>query len=313
LNAATWIQAVVLGIVQGLTEFIPVSSSGHLVLAPHLLGWDKPSLAFDVALHMGTVGAILVYFRGELWGMARSVVQGSRAPDGALYRRLILLLALASVPVALAGLLVADVVEDAFGSPLVTSILLFGTAALLVGGERWRDRRVARAREAATVPPGREHPADVAPAGQPAPDDRTLATGRDASDPTAVSLDRMGPKEALVMGCAQMLALFPGISRSGATIMLGVVGGMSREAATRFSFLMALPALLGAMLLSIGDLSEVGRFSATDIALGVLASFVSGYLAIRFLVALVSRERLTGFAIYVCVLGAIGVATSLLG
>jgi undecaprenyl-diphosphatase len=310
----TWIQAIVLGVVQGLTEFIPVSSSGHLVLVPYLLSWERPGLAFDVALHLGTAAAIIVFFRRELWAMTRGLLQGRRAPDGELYRKLALLLVLGSVPVAIVGLLFHDLFEEAFASPVAASCFLFATALILVGGERLRDRRVARAEAAAPAlqesTPTRVWTGDwVGGTPQDSPPQElqtTIPTGEDDADPTGKPLQRIGVREALLIGAAQMLALFPGISRSGTTIMAGVAAGLTREAATRFSFLLALPALLGAGILSIGDLTETDVYAAPDIALGVLAAFVSGYLAIKFLVALVSSERLTGFAKYVVVVGIIG-------
>jgi undecaprenyl-diphosphatase len=312
----TWIQAIVLGIVQGLTEFIPVSSSGHLVLVPYLLSWERPGLAFDVALHIGTAAAIIVYFRRELFAMVRGLLQGKRAPDGVLYRKLALLLVLGSVPVAVVGLLFHDLFEQAFASPVAASLFLFATAAILVGGERVRDRRVARAAAAApalqTESPTRVWTGDWV-GGTPRDDGAAelqthLPTGEDDADPTGKPLNGVGVREALLIGAAQMLALFPGISRSGTTIMAGVVAGLTREAATRFSFLLALPALLGAGILSAGDLAEADVYTGPEIAMGVFAAFVSGYLAIRFLVALVSSERLTGFAKYVVVAGIIGLA-----
>jgi undecaprenyl-diphosphatase len=308
----TWLEAIILGVVQGLTEFIPVSSSGHLALVPYLLGWERPGLAFDVALHMGTVGAILVYFRTELTAMVRGLLLGSKTPDGLLYRKLALLLVAASVPVAVAGLLLRDVLEDTFDNPVAVSGFLLFTAVVLVGGERLRDRRVARSASAPSLAGGDlflegdqgigEEGARLAAAGT------AYATpiGIDPQDPEGRTLDRVGLRQALLIGAGQMLALFPGVSRSGATIMAGVAAGLTREAATRFSFLLALPALIGAGMLSLGDLREPGLYSGIDILLGVVASFISGYLAIRFLVALVSRERLTAFAVYVVVLAAIG-------
>jgi undecaprenyl-diphosphatase len=311
---ATWLQGVALGIVQGLTEFIPISSSAHLVLVPYLLGWERPGLAFDVALHMGTVGAILVFFRAELIAMARGLLTGGRTAEGALYRRLGLLLVAASAPVAIVGLLLKDVFEEAFASPLATSGFLFVTALILVGGERLRDRRVARGGAASSeADDGRPVWTGDWVGGEPGSaaattaDPVTLPVGDDPTDPTGRTLQQVGLRQALIIGAAQMLALFPGISRSGTTIMAGVAAGMTREAATRFSFLLALPALAGAGILSLGDLREPGIYSYPDIAAGVVASFVSGYLAIRFLVALVSRERLTGFAWYVVAVAIIGV------
>lgn len=312
----TWLQALVLGMVQGLTEFIPISSSGHLVLVPYLLGWERPGLAFDVALHMGTAGAIVVYFRRELLGMVRGLLLGSRATDGPLYRRLALLLVAASVPVAVAGLTLEEMVEETFGNPLATSGFLLLTAVLIFGGERFRDRRAARtlASEPALADdrpvwtgdwiggtPGAAIPDADPPVGP------SLPVGEDLEDPAGKTLEGMGLRQAAVIGMGQMLALFPGVSRSGATIIAGVAAGLTREAATRFSFLLALPALLGAGVLKLGDLREPALLSGSDIALGVAASFVSGYLAIRFLVALVSRERLTGFARYLIVVAGIGV------
>ena len=279
-----WLQAMLLGLIQGLTEFIPVSSSGHLVLVPHLLGWERPGLAFDIALHLGTAAAIVVYFRTELLGMIRGVVLGSRTPDGPLYRRLALLLVLASIPIAVVGLAFEDAVAEVFSQPLAACGFLLVTAAILVGGERFRSRRAVGA--------------SIRPVEVDDPGTR-LQRGADPADPQGLALDRIRPRHALVVGAAQMLALFPGVSRSGSSIMAGVFAGLTREAATRFSFLLALPAMVGAGILGLGDLGDTGIYSGPDIVLGVATAGVSGYLAIRFLVALVSRARLTAFAVYV--------------
>jgi undecaprenyl-diphosphatase len=144
-----WLQAVVLGVLQGATEFIPVSSSGHLVLVPYLLGWERPGLAFDVALHAGTALAIFLYFRRELGGMVWAVFRGGGTREGRLYRRLAVLLVAASVPVAVVGLLFKDTFEQLFETPPVAASFLLVTAVVLVAGEKVRDRRVRRARERA--------------------------------------------------------------------------------------------------------------------------------------------------------------------
>jgi undecaprenyl-diphosphatase len=314
----TWIQAVVLGIVQGLTEFVPVSSSGHLVLAPYLLGWERPGLAFDVALHVGTLGAILAYFRRELWAMARGLVgallRRAVSAEDALYRRLALLLAVGTIPVAIAGYAAKPLFEDVFENPLAASAFLLVTAALLVTGERVRDRRVRAAEQVRVAE--RQHPSRTGdwrsdrPPPEPGSDARAvrLPTGDDPADRTGQTLQGIGLRHAVAVGLFQVLALFPGVSRSGATITGGVVSGLTRESATRFSFLLALPALVGAAALSLGDLAEPLVYSWLEILGGVVAAFVSGYLAIRYLVALVSRDRLTGFAKYVVVAAAIGFA-----
>lgn len=310
------VRAIVLGLVQGLTEFIPVSSSGHLVLVPFLLQWPEPSLAFNVAMHIGTFGAVVLYFRAELFATARGLLGLDRSPDGLLYRRLGLYLVLGSIPVAIVGLALEDSIERVFGSPLTASLLLLGTATLLVVGERIRDQRVAEgerieaggSRPAGHDESGAERPSAAAPSAARGTGDRPrLPSGADPSDPTGSTLQGLTWKQALQIGTFQCLALLPGISRSGATITAGVLTGMTREAATRFSFLLALPALIGAGILSAGDLAEPGAYSGTAIAAGVVASFISGYLAIRFLIALVAHDRLTVFARYCVVAAAIGV------
>ncbi|MEX0658157.1 MAG: undecaprenyl-diphosphate phosphatase [Egibacteraceae bacterium] len=312
-----WLQAIALGVVQGLTEFIPVSSSGHLVLIPYVLGWQRPGLAFDVALHAGTAGAIVVYFRTELGGMATAVLRRGSDRESRLYRKLVVLLAVASLPVAVVGLTLKSTVEELFDTPLVAAVMLFVTAAVLIGGEKLRSRRVS-----AATPP--RAPADddaELPAATVVTPERAapivthdLAVGADAADPDGKDLEAMSVREAVTVGLAQTLALLPGMSRSGATIMAGVASGMTREAATRFSFLMALPAMVGASIVSLPDLGEPGPVPGGAIAAGVLAAFVSGYLAIAFLVRLVARTSLVVFARYLVVAGVLGlVAYAALG
>lgn len=308
---ADWLQAIALGVLQGLTEFIPVSSSGHLVLVPYVLGWPRPGLAFDVALHTGTAGAIVLYFRTELAGMARAVLRGGRTQEGRLYRRLLVLLAVASVPVAVVGLALKDLFERIFATPPVAAFMLFVTAAVLIGGEKLRDRRIAATRapapaagDAEGAPTG-DWAADSTadPSSQDLPD---VDAGADPADPTGKDLEAVGIREALLIGGAQVFALLPGMSRAGTTIMAGVAAGLTREAATRFSFLMALPALVGAALLSLPDLAEPGPYSGGAIAAGVVAAFTAGYAAIAFLVRLVAHTSLTVFARYLVIAGALG-------
>jgi undecaprenyl-diphosphatase len=300
-----WLQAVVLGVLQGATEFIPVSSSGHLVLVPYLLGWERPGLAFDVALHAGTALAIFIYFRRELLGMAWAVFRGGGTREGRLYRRLALLLAAGSVPVAVAGLLLKDLFEEMFQTPPVAASFLLVTAAVLISGEKVRDRRVRRARErAAAAASSVVWTGDwVGEGGAPPPE---VETGHDATDPAGVDLEHVRLRHALLIGTAQILALFPGMSRSGTTITAAVMTGLTREAATRFSFLLALPALVGAGIVSLPDLAEPGLYSYGEIAAGVAAAFVAGYLAIAYLVRLVSRVGLDIFARYLVAASVIG-------
>ncbi|MGI9016570.1 MAG: undecaprenyl-diphosphate phosphatase [Euzebya sp.] len=319
---AAWIQALILGVVQGLTEFIPVSSSGHLVLVPYLLGWERHSLAFDVMLHVGTMFAVLLYFRAELLAIVRGIMRLDTSPQGQIYRRVGLFILPASVPIGLVGILFADQVESVFESPVAASVLLLVTAGLLLSLEAVRARRVATATAVAVTAVEPSSSAQVGPwsgdwratdgAAATVADgpDVTLPLGVDAEDPTGTSLAGLTLRQAMTAGLLQCVAVLPGISRSGSTIAGGVFSGLTREAATRFSFLLVIPALLGATVLSLPDLADGGE-SAAELAVGVVAAFVSGYLAIRYLVALVSRARLTGFAYYcvaASVIGLIGYA-----
>ncbi|MGH8896395.1 MAG: undecaprenyl-diphosphate phosphatase [Egibacteraceae bacterium] len=306
-----WLQALVLGVVQGLTEFVPVSSSAHLVLVPYLLGWQQPALAFDVALHMGTLAAVLCYFRRELWAMAVAVTRGAQEAEGRLYRQLALLLVLASVPVAIVGALLERRIAAVFQAPGVTAALLFVTAAILAIGEKIRDRRVGRTLVTVNADGDGTLVGGAAKSGAAkaitATRLRRLPVGWDDHDPAGATLAELGVRQAVTVGLMQVVALLPGVSRSGSTITGGIASGLTREAATRFSFLLSIPALIGAGMLSLADLTQPGPFGATDLAIGVLAAFVAGYLAIRWLVALVAHARLTGFAWYCAAAGAIGV------
>jgi len=274
------LQAFVLGLVQGVTEFIPVSSSGHLQAIPFLVGWDPGSLAFDVALHLGTLVAVVAYFRADLWGMLRAMLRpGAHDADADGHRRLVGVLAVASVPAAAVGLLARDLVTAAFEEPLAVAGFLVLTAVLLWSSERRRTTL-------GTV--------------EPTPDD-TAAVTRE--------LNALPWSRTVGVGAAQALAILPGISRSGATIAAGMALGLSRGAAARLSFLMLLPITVGAALVTLPDLGTVAPgtlpFGPVEIVLGVTVSAVSGYLAIRFLIALVARRSLLMFARYVVVLAAV--------
>jgi undecaprenyl-diphosphatase len=297
-----WLQAVILGVVQGLTEFIPVSSSGHLVIVPYLAGWPDPGLAFDVALHVGTFFAVLAYFRRELVAMARGLLFGGRDPDGRLYRKLGLFVIAASVPVGAAGALLEDLVSEATEEPLVVAGFLVVTAGLLLLGEHARNRRISRQAAAEPVPGDGGRVWTGSWVGDEGEDAESavgvLPVGDDVDDPAGATLDEMTLRQALTVGLLQMAALLPGVSRSGSTISGGMMAGMTREAATRFSFLLSLPALLGAFVLSLPDLTKPGPYSRAAIVAGVVASFVAGYAAVSFLINLVARDRLTGFARY---------------
>lgn len=275
-----------LGLVQGLTEFLPVSSSGHLVVVPYLLSWRQPPLAFDVAMHLGTLVAVIAYFAGDLWYLATRSLGVGTVEDGeaARARRTVLLLALGSVPAAVVGLAVEDSFSRVFdgpNAPRYVAFFLIGTALILYGAEALRRRRAA------------------AVVGDAVEDDPALDVGRDEST--------VGWLDALAIGCAQALAILPGISRSGATMAAGMARGLSRQGAARFSFLLSIPIIAGAGMLQFGEMvssdAAVSGYGPAEILVGAAVAAISGFWAIRYLLRLVATDDLTGFARYVAAFG----------
>jgi len=260
----TYLQGVVLGLVQGLTEFLPVSSSGHLILVPRVFGWPDQGLAVDAALHLGTLAALLAYFRRELRALA----------TGALSRRLALIVVVATVPGGLAGVLFGALIEAHLRSPLLLALSTAAWALVM-----WvADRRAARA-----------------PAGP--------------RDP----LERLTWPQGLAVGCAQALALIPGTSRSGITITTGLFGGLDRATAARFSFLLGIPITAGAGGLEFLRLLRAGLPAGAGgpLAAALLASFLSGWLAVWFLVGYLRTRSLAPFVVYRLLLAAVIVAVAL--
>lgn len=260
-------EAVVLGIVQGMTEFLPISSSAHLTLLPQMLGWTSPllnSLAFDVALHFGTLVAVLGYFRKDILVLAsawaRGLAQGR--PFAETEARLAWFIIAGTVPAVLVALFFEDALETIFRAPAVVAGWLIGAGVLLAAAERF----------SAKLKP----------------------------------MSGMTFLEALVIGTAQALALIPGVSRSGITITAGLAMGFRREDAARFSFLLALPAVAGACVMQFKDLAAVGSLQEMlAMILGVAASAVSGWAVIAGLLAYLRRRTLYVFAWYRLALGAL--------
>ena len=240
---------IVLGIVQGLTEFLPISSSGHLVLVPGMLGWEEPPLGLTVMLHLGTLVALLIYFRNEIIGLILGVL--GRGPDPAASRRIVRFLIVGTIPAVIVGLAFGGFFEDAFRRPYESSIELVFTGLILVATERWGERAARHA---------------------------------------------LDDKRAFGIGGAQALAILPGLSRSGSTIGAGLLAGLSREEATRFSFLLSIPAIAGAGVLDVakGDLVVSGASLA-----GTVASGIVGFLSIHYLLRFVRTHSLTVFCWYI--------------
>jgi undecaprenyl-diphosphatase len=264
----TIFQAIILGIIQGLTEYLPISSSAHLVLAPYLFGWSFPEdqiFVFDVLVQMGTLAAVIIYFWKDLVNIALGFVKGilSRHPFQSQDARMGWFIILATIPAGLAGLLIKPYVEAAFSNPVVVGVLLLGTAILILAGE--------------------------------------LIGKRERNLSSIKWLD------ALLIGIGQAVAIFPGISRSGSTISVGLMRGLNRRDAARFSFLMSIPIMLAAGLLSILDLKDVAGVTGflPVILTGVVVAAIVGYLSIRWLLNFLNSRSLSVFAIYCAALGAL--------
>jgi undecaprenyl-diphosphatase len=267
-------RALVLGVVQGFTEFLPISSSAHLVLVPFVLGWETPGLPFDVAVHIGTGLAVVAYFWRELLGLAAGTVRtaaGRGEERDRANARMTLLLAVGTIPAALAGLFLQGFVEELTDRPEVVAVFLLGTAAILLLGEA-----VYRRREALET--------------------RDMTSVRWA--------------DALLVGVWQAVAILPGISRSGSTITGGLLRGLSRDAAARFSFLLGLPAIVGAAILELPDLTGVDP--ATVIG-ATAVSAATGFVAIAFLLRYLRTRTMRPFAGYCVVASAVSLAVWLGG
>lgn len=251
-------RALILGLVQGATEFIPVSSSGHLVLVPWLVGWTDPGLVFDTVVHWGTLAAVVTYFWRDLLDLAAAWVDSLREwslnPDPR--RRVAWLIIVGTVPAGLAGFFLEDFFGSLFASPPWVAGLLMVTGLLLMAGERWGRYRQA--------------------------------------------VETMSWGQALLVGVAQALAIAPGISRSGATITAGLLVGLDRHSAARYSFLLATPIIAAAGLLQIMRLVSAvpSPGSLVPLVLGFLAAAGSGFICIRFLLGFLQWGSLRPFAVY---------------
>jgi undecaprenyl-diphosphatase len=257
----TILQAIILGVVQGITEFAPVSSSGHLILVPWALGWDivnDPALnkTFDVALHLGTLLGAVLYFRSDLWTYIKAFVASCRARAiRTTDERLAWALIVGTIPGVIAGATLESVIEDKLGQPVLIAVMLAVMGVVLYVVDR-----LARS-------------------------DR--------------GLDSVGPRTGLFLGAAQALALQPGVSRSGVTITAGRLIGLDRPTAARFSFLLALPIIAGAGAYKGLDVMQTGlQGYGTEFLAGFIASAVSGFIVIWFLLRYLRRHDFLVFMIY---------------
>lgn len=263
-------QAIVLAIVQGITEFLPISSSGHLVLTSWIFNWDDQGLVFDAAVHLGTLLAVLIYFRRTWLTLVRGCFNGGAVflmEDGEVNpsipaRRLLVLIVVASIPVAVVGLVLRDALESSLRKPEYVAISLLATAALLALAEivGARSKRLAK----------------------------------------------VSARDTIIVGIFQAAAVLPGISRAGSTMAGGMLGNLTRDAAARLSFLLAVPAIGGASVFLLIDVISAEGLSDRQwglVLLGAVISFVTGYAAIAWLMRVLRTRSFKPFAVYVAVLG----------
>ena len=261
------IEALALGVIQGLTEFLPISSTAHLRVVPALLGWDDPGAAFSAVIQCGTLLAVCVALRRDLAAMLRDWVAVLRTgrPPATAAGRAGLFIVVGTVPIVAAGLAFKDFIKGPLRSMEVVIAALLAATAVMAGAE-WAARRRAR----------------------------RGAGGRDG-------LESLGWADCLAMGCAQALALVPGTSRSGITIATGMLGGLDRRTAARFSFLLSLPAIAAAAVLEVVEERHAllgSREAIAAAACGTLAAAVVGYAAIRWLLRMLTSHTLWPFIAY---------------
>ena len=266
-------EAVVLGIVQGLTEFLPVSSSGHLVLLQKVFGITEPALFFDTMLHAGTLLAVFAVLWKDIWAILRRPIQPLTG-----------LLVLATIPTVIAALAFKDVIEHAFESGQFLGFAFLLTAVLLCAAELLSKRAACR-------------PTEV---------------GNSSGLKKAHNMNWL---DALVIGILQAVAIIPGVSRSGATISGALSRGLDRDFAARFSFLLSIPAILGALVLQMKDLVKISAASTAAVSestqvyslgaviTGTVSAAIVGFFAIRFMLKIIKEKSLFGFAIYTAALG----------
>jgi undecaprenyl-diphosphatase len=265
------IQAIILALVQALTEFLPVSSTAHLILFPWLFGWKDPGLAFDVALHAGTLLAVILYFFKNwltltLCGLGMKYPATAPDEDVAQYRRMFWYMVIATIPAAVLGKLFHHQIEDELRTPLIIGVSMVAVALIMW----WADSNANLTRE----------------------------------------LEQSNLRDALTIGTSQAIALWPGVSRSGITITAGLFRNFTREAATRFSFVLSAPVIAGAVLTELPKLIKLHKAGGLDLPLSTLAisvaiSGVAGYFVIAFFLRYLQTHTLKVFIVYRLVFGII--------
>ena len=264
------IKAIILGIIQGLTEFLPVSSSGHLVLAQHFMHYQKSDISFEIVLHLGSLLAVLIFFRKDIIELAVAPFRFSNRNEknkGDL--RSLLYLIVATLITGVLGYLLKDKFESMFNVPILASIMLVITGFILFFSDKISN--------------------------------------------TNISMEKMGIKRSLLIGLGQTFAIIPGISRSGTTIAVSIFNGIKRADAAKFSFLLSIPAILGANISEFSAIAHLDKQNMLQYFSGAAAAFISGYLVIAFLISIVKKQKLKLFSIYCWIIAIISATLLLLG
>ncbi|MEK6583730.1 MAG: undecaprenyl-diphosphatase UppP [Nitrospirota bacterium] len=256
-------QAILLGIIQGVTEFLPISSTAHLILAPWIFGWDDPGLAFDVVLHLGTLTGIIAFFWKDFYSMLQGMFSGMtvRKTDAGIEGMVGWYIIIGTIPAGLAGLFLKDQIETVLRSPriIAVSLIVFGLILLWAEVSGKKKRR----------------------------------------------MDLLNIIDAIVIGCAQAVALIPGVSRSGITITAGLFRNLERATAARFAFLLSTPIIMAGGLLSAVDVYKEGlpHDMFWPFVAGFAASAVSGFIAIKYLLLFLSKRKVNVFVYYRIIVG----------
>ena len=255
------IKSIILGIVQGVGEFLPISSSAHLILVPYLFNWGESSLAFDVALHFGTLMAVIVIFFKSWWdlfiGAINKVIKKKDSNENKMFWYLVI----ATIPGAVIGLLLDNIVETVFRKQIwLIALALAVMGVLIFLGDKWASKHYKK----------------------------------------EVEFENISLKQAFLIGLSQSLAIIPGFSRSGTTILTGRLLGVSKEGVTKFTFLLSVPIIVGATIFKLGDL-----VFTTEVIIGILTSFIVGILSIKFLLSYIKKHDFSIFAFYRVILAII--------
>lgn len=265
------LKSIILGIVQGLSEFLPISSSGHLVLFEEILNFNQGGIAFEVFVHFGTLIAVLIAFRRDIWkmiillpGLPKFVFNGIRINNSEdEYKALTFFIIVGSIPAAVIGILFENQIESLFNNPILVLIALFVTGIIVWSSKFPKERKAF-----------------------------------------------MNSFQSFLIGIAQAFAIIPGISRSGSTILTALWLGINRETAARFSFLLSVPVIFGASLIKFKDLLEVPppTDQILNLIFGTVAALISGYIAIIWLLDVIRKQKLEWFGIYCMVVSIVGLA-----